>query len=79
MNKKQIKLFESFLAGELAFLNFVTNVQKTENTIDKSYQAKYEEVILGAFGWDYTPEGFEYWDKLNDAWVKYIRNLKQLK
>jgi len=74
MNKQEIKLFESFLAGKLAFTKFVDNVMKFRN-LEGLYATEYEEVILGAFDWDASPEGQEYWEDLSDAWIEYTRNI----
>lgn len=75
MNKEQIKSFESFLAGRLAFTKFVDNVLKAGNTLARLYRSEYEEIILGAFEWSETPEGYDYWEELSDAWIEYTKTL----
>lgn len=31
--------------------------------------------LLVAFGWTNTPQGFDYWDKVNSGWVRSFKNL----
>jgi hypothetical protein len=32
---------------------------------------KNNKGIKGAFAWDNTPEGFDYWDKINKEMIGY--------
>ena len=31
--------------------------------------------IVDAFAWDGTIQGFDFWDSLNNQWMKYFTNL----
>ena len=33
--------------------------------------------VSGAFSWDNSDEGFDFWHNISNAWVKYISQLPQ--
>lgn len=37
-------------------------------------QLNRENYIIGAFIWDITPEGLNFWNNLHNLWLKYLRN-----
>jgi hypothetical protein len=43
--------------------------------LERLYEREYEEVIIGAFAWECSPEGFYYWKALSDGWMEYTRTL----
>jgi hypothetical protein len=75
MNQESVTNFESFLAGRLAFTKFITNCLAYRTILERLYEREYEEVILGAFAWECSPEGFYYWKALSDGWMEYTRTL----
>lgn len=34
---------------------------------------KVRSVMRVLFVWDNTPEGFEYWDKIDDSWLEWLK------
>jgi len=72
------KIFEEFLIKKNILNKFIEYFYKNKtfnkkilvNYIDNCLKIDYIEY---AFDWDRTPEGFDYWDKINDEWMEYFR------
>lgn len=75
MNTEQIKLFEAFLKRKRAHKKFFKNQTNTGIRLTTLYSNEFEEVILGAFDWEASPEGQCYWENMSDAWIEYTRTL----
>ena len=65
-----------FLAKEKALLKFVRNYNKKGRRISfrelkKVDQNSLENIILNAFWWKDTPEGWSYWSELNGQYRRF--------
>lgn len=58
---------------ERAFKNYHTDVKKYKNKCKKNINV----ALVAAFNWSRTKEGFHYWEKLDDKWIRENRALKQ--
>lgn len=78
--KNKIKFFVNFLKEENAYGKFKNNLLKQKGyeiyyTYLKNYFSEYS--IFSAFTWVDTKEGYSYWLKLNEKFVKkYIKKYK---
>jgi hypothetical protein len=63
--------FKEFLLRNNAFESFVrnSNLPWSYNNFNVKPEKK-ELFFTGSFIFEYTPEGYEYWKKLNDKWIK---------
>lgn len=70
--------FIDFLKKENAFDSYVThfNEHRKGAMIEWLNVKDPEDYIDCAFLWERTSEGWEYWNKLNEQWLKIIQNEK---
>lgn len=69
----KIKYSDIIISADLSsFLKKKGILRKFKNrcTIDNP------DVIIDAFDWSSTPEGFEYWNKLSDEYGEYMNHLR---
>ena len=72
------KKFYRFLYENDALIEWKRNIKDPKCTASikslRTYFNHYYDVnwITLAFLWDNSPEGFSFWDKLNDKWRKEI-------
>lgn len=65
-----LSLFTSFLTQNEAYDSYMRNCIKVNSPSCFSF-LKYlipESYVHGAFLWENTPEGFDYWKLINDKW-----------
>ena len=75
--RKHRSLYQ-FLYDNKSTAKFLRNLKSSSvneyiNIHDLIQNEKPEDYIRKAFTWGYTPEGAEYWWKLNKKWLKNIR------
>lgn len=72
--KPNLKIFANFLLINNAFNKYFANVYYSpwwQGLTAKLYG--YEEYwFLKAFEWDTTPQGYKFWQKLNNKWRDYL-------
>ena len=85
-----IAVFMQFLSENAAINQFVSNFNSSADItlssyINSKYKSKedFKSLISSAFGWDNTPEGFNYWAKLSRQWHTHVNtkniDIKKLK
>lgn len=72
---KTIREIDAWLEGQDWYGKFCDNR-------DTKYQSFYEfdlreeerraKIITNAFDWHHTPEGFEFWEKINREYIKWF-------
>lgn len=70
LNNQTFLLFCTFLKVNGAYSSFMRNFSELRPF---PYSESFENIapecyILSAFHWESTPEGGEYWGRLNDKW-----------
>lgn len=70
-----------FLSERAAINQFISNFNRFNHISVTNYikhkcilEEDFKSIFSGAFGWDNTPEGFEYWKKLSIDWRIYIND-----
>lgn len=65
-----LDLFITFLGRNDAYGSFLRNCSKNPSYPDISFLKNFtpDLYIFGAFFWDSTPEGKDYWQFINDKW-----------
>lgn len=63
-------LFVNFLKSNGAYESFMRNSSESDSfssiALLKSFNPRH--YIVSSFYWDYTPEGKDYWNRLDDKW-----------
>ena len=69
------KQFRRFLSKNKALkaydANLKANIDVSIDVKVSTFNEDMSNAILGAFVWADTPEGQEYWDKLNEKWMEF--------
>ena len=72
--KPNLKIFANFLLINNAFNKYFVNVYFSpwwQGTTAKLYG--YEKYwLIKAFEWNRTPQGYDFWKKLNSKWHVYL-------
>ena len=69
------KKLTAFLKANYAFKKFKRNYEPCGITISEYIEDTPAPFLIEeAFSWLSSPEGFEYWDKLNDKWLSQLNN-----
>lgn len=55
-------------------LNYETQKTSEFKTMTELLQKSWQEPIASAFYWDRTPEGHEYWNKIDKQFLKFYYN-----
>lgn len=79
ITKKDRKRFKKFIKKYNVYKSFKINLKNTYGISFKEHCDEEEELILlinTAFAWEYTPEGYDYWDKLDDKWYDIVKDVK---
>ncbi len=65
-------MFEQFLIDHGIYQDYMTEFEKLRDiTLGQFYNATpSDEYIISAFEWDKTEGGYDYWEKINDVWVR---------
>ena len=70
--------FKKFLTNNRAYSKFVRNIKSQwRNRNFTEYcdrDENWDRIIYRAFHWRITPEGFSYWNVLNNKWEKLLEN-----
>lgn len=66
-----LSLFITFLGRNDAYGSFLRNCSKNPSYPDISVLKNLtpDSYVYGAFLWEKTPEGFDYWKLINDKWT----------
>lgn len=77
MDNKSKRLFFSFLAkhGVLTKYKWNRNIYLQREYREMDGIMTNKTYISRAFSWRMTPEGYAYWEHLNQLWHDIIRNL----
>lgn len=77
MDNKSKRLLFSFLAkhGVLTKYKWNRNIYLQRDCREISDIMTVKTYISRAFSWRMTPEGYAYWEHLNQLWHDIIRNL----
>lgn len=59
-----------------AQINFLEQSQVTIEEYLEEFDDKYEEFLNNGFTWTYTPEGWVYWNKIDDLWRELLASKK---
>ena len=63
-------VFTTFLKHHNAYNKFITQDFFCTNDI------LFMRLLLGTFDWEESPEGYEYWDDIDDKWRDLVNTLK---
>ncbi len=64
------KVFTTFLKHHNAYDEFITqDFQYTKNI-------QFSRLFIHTFDWEESPEGYEYWDDIDDKWQDLVNNFK---
>lgn len=75
----KIYLLKSFLQKERIYFKFIARCQNphwSENYFILCDD--YFDIILKAFVWDSTQEGFSYWDSIDGKWIDYYEQYNEI-
>lgn len=84
---KELKNFLRQSIGEEAYEKFVTNYEDPANPKDEGEDTvedfmrwhvssgNYDDLLYAAFIFVYTPEGLDYWVKINKTWREACNSL----
>lgn len=64
------KVFTTFLKHHNAYDEFID--QDFQYTIN----IQFSQLLIGTFDWEESPEGYEYWDDIDDKWRDLVNTLK---
>ena len=73
---EKLRKFVHFLKEKNAYEAFIKNFEEYRKTqmflryIEKTRQNNF---INEAFGWRVTPQGSNYWNKLDLSWIDYLK------
>ena len=71
-DKEKYARFEKFLKSHRAFKRYKRNVAKLNKFVTYDAIRLEEGMISSAFHWMHTPEGRDYWRKLDNLWVELL-------
>ena len=66
MTKRELKLLRSLLRSKGAYIKFMLNAKRAGISLHALSICPLAHSIACAFIWADTPEGRDYWSKLND-------------
>lgn len=75
-----IKVFIRFLITHEAYEKFVFNYANVSNSWKNTYHDEIGTpnlLLVRAFLWGNTPEGQDYWDNINDLWLKKQKEMEE--
>lgn len=86
-----IRKFKIFLKKEGVFYDYLKNCHRLNHDKHRLYtnpfstypiqrilkQKHYEQLISSAFMWIETPQGYEFWDRINDKWREKYNFIKR--
>lgn len=62
------RLFLNFLNEHKALENFMNNIKRDSNMTLYLMPSYYYDIIDLSFTWSNTPQGHDYWKKINKKW-----------
>jgi hypothetical protein len=66
---QEVRCLAEFLARKGILIEFITNVCAFSNECSINYiERTLEGTICEAFSWSDSPQGFDYWSKINDEY-----------
>lgn len=80
----KIELFEKFLTANKVYANYYAyiinkniniprNIKRVKDARDWLVMNDPKDYIDGAFWWHDTPQGHDFWEKLNEKWKTELR------
>jgi hypothetical protein len=81
-NEKLVIEFVKFLVHEHVLKKYVNNFQNKNNTYQRkfnisSYHFLPQDLLARSFHWDETKEGFDFWIKMHNKWVIWLKNIQK--
>ena len=62
------------------FITFLKHHNAYDDFIDQDFpytiNIQFSQLLIDTFDWEESPEGYEYWDDINDKWRDLVNTLK---
>lgn len=70
------RIFLKFLIAEGIAHEFISNVDR-DRIEDSIKITNLNDIIVCSFQWRATPQGYEYWSRLDKKWYEYFEPFKK--
>ena len=73
MTREEANIFTQWLKERRLFTKFMKNIQSQANQNGMSFNdLSYRRATNQCFTWSHTPEGREFWARINAEWENFV-------